>query len=370
MVIVHVVEPFATGINTFLQELVFSMPNHEHVIIHGERKDCRSIDKIKLEYKEKASFVKWNCAKREIDPVQDLKAFFELKKILKCYDYDILHLHSSKAGVLGQFIRRNNNRNTVVYTPNAASFLRTDISNRKRILYRWIEKTIHKNNTVIVSSCNSELEAYGKLGVKTRKIKNGVTISSSKNSFEKGKSVFNIVFCGKITIQKNPRLFNEIANYYKEDSTISFTWIGDGELRNVLTSKNIHVTGWCSKSEVYESLAKADIYLSASSWEGLSLATIEALSFGLPLVLNRCVGNQDIVTSGVNGFLFETKEKAIDYIEFLRAHSKKLKQLSENSVQIYQRHYNSFRCGLEYEQLYIALNRMKEKSKSRKKRIQ
>ena len=363
MTIVHVVEPFATGINTFLQELVFSMPSHQHIIVHGERKDCRAIEKIKLEYKGQASFVKWNNAKREIRPLQDVKAFFELKKILKRYDYDVLHLHSSKAGVLGQFIRKNSRRNTVVYTPNAASFLRTDISKRKRVLYKWIEKTIHKNNTVIVSSCNSELEAYEKLGVKTRKIKNGVTISEQEKSLEKETSIFNVVFCGKITIQKNPQLFNEIASYYKNDPSILFTWIGDGELKHELSSENIKVTGWLSKSGVYEALLKGDLYLSASSWEGLSLATIEALSFGLPLVLSRCTGNQDIVTQGVNGYLFETKEKAIDYIEFLRAHAKKLRQLSENSVEIYQRHYNSFRCGLEYEQLYIALQRMNEQNK-------
>ena len=363
MIIVHVVEPFATGINTFLQELVFSMPKHEHIIVHGERKDCRSIEKIKLEYKGQATFVKWNNAKREIKLSQDLKAFFELKKILKRYQYDVLHLHSSKAGVLGQFIRKNSKGNTVVYTPNAASFLRTDISKRKKTLYKWIEQTIHQNNTVIVSSCNSELEAYEKLGIKTRKIKNGVTLAENQKSLAKENAVFNVAFCGKITIQKNPRLFNEIASYYKNDPSISFTWIGDGELKEVLTSKNIKITGWCSKEEVYEALSKADVYLSTSSWEGLSLATIEALSFGLPLVLNKCAGNLDVVTTGVNGYLFETKEKAIDYIEFLRFHNKKLKQLSENSVEIYQRHYNRFRCGLEYEQLYIALQRMGEQSK-------
>jgi glycosyltransferase involved in cell wall biosynthesis len=364
MTIIHVVEPFATGINTFLHELVFSMPDYEHIIIHGERKECRAIEKIKSEYKGSATFVRWKNAEREIRPLKDLKAFFELKKILKGYRYDILHLHSSKAGVLGQFIRKNKDCKTVVYTPNAASFLRTDISKRKKILYKWIEKTIHQNNTVIVSSCNSELEEYEKLGIKTKKIKNGVTIPLKSDDVPKDNSVFNIVFCGKVTIQKNPRLFNEIANYYKNDPKISFTWIGDGELKNDLSSKNIEVTGWCSKGEVYSALEKADLYLSTSSWEGLSLATIEALSFGLPLILNKCCGNQDIVTTGVNGYLFETKEKAIDYIEFLRAHTKKLKQISENSVTIYERHYNNFRCGLEYEQLYIALQRMGDKSKN------
>ncbi len=363
MTIIHVVEPFATGINTFLQELVFSMPNYKHIIVHGERKDCRAIEKIKSEYKGVATFVRWENAKREISLTKDLKAFFELKKILKNYRYDILHLHSSKAGVLGQFIRKNKDCKTVVYTPNAASFLRTDISSSKKLLYKWIEKVIHQNNTVIVSSCNSELEEYEKLGIKTKKIKNGVTIPGKLNDIEKDSNVFNVVVCGKITIQKDPQLFNEIARYYEGDPKIAFTWVGDGELKDTLTSKNIKITGWCSKSEVYKTLQTADLYLSTSSWEGLSLATIEALSFGLPLVLSQCCGNQDIVTTGVNGYLFDTKEKAIDYIEFLRTHTKKLKQISENSSTIYERHYNNFRCGLEYQQLYIALQRMGEKSK-------
>lgn len=363
MTIIHVVEPFATGINTFLQELVFSMPNYKHIIIHGEREGCREIEKIKAEYEGAATFVRWENVRREIHPVKDLKAFFELKKILKNYQYDVLHLHSSKAGVLGQFIRKNSNCKTVVYTPNAASFLRTDISRRKKMFYIWIEKAIHSKNTVVVSSCNSELEEYEKLGIKTKKIKNGVTIPSKSEILVKDEGVFNVVFCGKITIQKNPILFNQIASYFKDDPKISFTWIGEGELNEVLTSENITITGWCSKNEVYKTLENADLYLSTSSWEGLSLATIEALSFGLPLVLSKCVGNRDIVTVGVNGYLFKTKEKAIDYIEFLRTHPKKKRQISENSIKIYERHYNNYRCGLEYEQLYIALQRMGEKSK-------
>lgn len=363
MTIIHVVEPFATGINTFLHELVFSMPNYKHIIVHGERTDCREIEGIKQEYKGLATFVKWENAKREINLKNDLKAFFELKKILKNYKYDILHLHSSKAGVLGQLIKKRSTCKTVIYTPNAASFLRTDISKRKKNIFKWIEKIIHRNNTIVVSSSNSEMEAYKELGIKSKKIRNGVTIPNSFYGPKKNNSVFNVTFCGKITTQKNPTLFNEIATYYQNDSSITFTWIGDGELKADLSSKNIKITGWLPREKVYETLEKADIYMSTSSWEGLSLATIEALSFGLPLILSRCSGNQDIVTTGVNGYLFETKEKAIDYIEFLRSHPKKLKQISKNSTTIFNRHYNNFRCGLEYEQLYIALNRMGEKSK-------
>ena len=52
---------------------------------------------------------------------------------------------------------------------------------------------------------------------------------------------------GRIGFQKNPKLFNEIAQEFPD---LQFTWIGDGELRNELTSKNINITGWLERKEV------------------------------------------------------------------------------------------------------------------------
>ena len=116
MVVVHVIEPFATGLNTFLQELVFSMPDFDHIIIHGERKDTREIEEIKSEYKGEVTFIKWQNSQREIKPIQDRKAYLELKEILKSIDYDILHLHSSKAGVLGQLLRKKHHKKNCLHS--------------------------------------------------------------------------------------------------------------------------------------------------------------------------------------------------------------------------------------------------------------
>lgn len=355
MIVVHVLEPFATGINTFIHELVSSMPEHEHIIIHGERKDNRNINEIKQEYKGKATFIKWENAQREIRIIKDFKAFLELKRILKSIKFDILHLHSSKAGILGRLISFFNGYKKVVYTPNAASFLRTDISPAKRKFYTWIEKLSSKTKATIVSSSKSEYNEHKKIGINTIIIPNGVTIIPYSSRKLDKNQIFNIVFCAKITTQKDPYLFNEIASQFTSNTNIKFTWLGGGEQSHLLTSTNITVTNWNSKKDVYSVLKKSDLYLSTSSWEGLSLSTIEALAFGLPIVLRNCVGNVDFIQSQDDGFLFKSTQEAVDYINNLISNTELYEKMSSQSLKNYKENYSNHKCGLAYKKIYESL---------------
>jgi len=354
MIIVHVVEPFATGVNTFIHELVFGMPNDEHIIIHGERDDNRNIEELKEEYHNKARFIKWEHAHREINIKQDIKALIALNKILKNIPFNILHLHSSKAGVIGGMIGFYKSLKCVVYTPNAAAFLRTDIPDNQIKRYERIEKFFSLFKTKIISSSRSEYDAYAQLKIKTKIIQNGVNIQTN-NQQVKNNNVFNIVTCGKITTQKDPLFFNEIASFFKDDPSINFTWIGDGKLKSNL--KNVTITGWSSKEKVYQYLSEADLYISTSLWEGLPFAGIEAMAFGLPLLLRQCVGNKDLINSGLNGYSFDSKVKAIEQIEYLKENKEHLLTLGENSKKMYHRHYENYRCAKEYKSLYDAICR-------------
>lgn len=354
MIIAHVVEPFATGINTFIHELVFGMPEYEHYIIHGERKDTREIETIKKEYLGKANFIKWEHAHRDINLKMDIKACLQLQKILKKIDFDILHLHSSKAGVIGRFVGWLSGYSNIIYTPNGASFLRKDIPKGRVLKYQRIEKAFSNLNGKIISSSESEFKAHNDLNIKSKIIQNGVLVRKPDSPKTENKT-FNIVTCGKITIQKNPVFLNQIASFFKNNSEISFKWIGDGELKDTLS--HVEVTGWCSKEEVYHHLNQADLYISTSSWEGLPLAGIEAMAFGLPLLMHDCVGNKDIVNTGINGYIFDSRIKAIEDIEYLKENRNILQFLAENSMKMYDRHYNNFRCAREYNDLYQAFYR-------------
>ena len=55
---------------------------------------------------------------------------------------------------------------------------------------------------------------------------------------------FTVFTLGRICYQKNPMLFNDIARALPE---IHFLWIGDGEMREELTSPNIEITGWLDR---------------------------------------------------------------------------------------------------------------------------
>ena len=62
---------------------------------------------------------------------------------------------------------------------------------------------------------------------------------------EKVEHPFTVYTLGRICYQKKPTLFNEIAGSFPN---VKFVWIGDGELRGELTSKNIEITGWADRS--------------------------------------------------------------------------------------------------------------------------
>lgn len=361
MTIIHIVEPFATGINTFIHELVAGMPNDQHIIIHGERDDNRKLQSIMDEYGDNVKFVRWKNAQRELRFLKDLKSFLSLRKLLKNNPFDIIHLHSSKAGAIGGFWSFIKGRKNVVYTPNAVSFLRTDVPQYKVKIFKFIEQCISRFGVNIVSCSPSEHQAYKKIGIESRIIRNGVTIAH--NNEEKPKQankVFTVVINGKITTQKNPSVVNEIVKHFENDASISFNWIGDGELRHILNSSKINILGWCNKKEVFNHLEKADLFLSASLWEGLPLSCIEAMFFKLPLLLKQSVGNIDLVNEGKNGYSFNTVQEAVEHINILKNNPQQLALMSENAEKTYE-NYSNYRCAKEYRDLYNELIRGKTK---------
>jgi glycosyltransferase involved in cell wall biosynthesis len=319
MVIVHIVEPFASGVAVFVKSLTEAMPDDIHIVVHGERKNEMPAEEVKKNFpNQNVRFIKWRSAQRSIDPVKDLLALTELYKILRRLKaknlVDAVHLHSSKSGLLGRIACRMVGITNVFYTPNGASFL--SARNRvTRFLYKQVEKVGNFLGGNVVCCSASELEEYLKLGINAGYINNG--IDTNKNisipAVRKiSKEKFRVVTSGRIEKQKGPALFNKIASYFEDMPQIEFVWIGDGQYKKLFTAKNITVTGWLSNTEVHNYVEASDIYLSTSKYEGLSFAVLEALALNKPVLLSNCTGNTDLVKRGMNGDLFNTSSEAIN----------------------------------------------------------
>ncbi|MCB8566264.1 glycosyltransferase [Fusobacterium ulcerans] len=355
MKILHVVESFFGGVYDFIKDFTGITSEYQHTIIYGKREGLK--DNFKNDFKENIDFILWKNAKREISLKNDLLALKELLNLLKKEKFDAIHLHSSKAGFLGRVVARVcNHQNKVIYTTHGISFLRKDISNRKLQIYIFLEKIGSLCGGKTIACSKSEAEFIQSKRIKCSYINNGIKLGNKESGVPKKENEkLKIVTVGRITIQKNPELFNKIAENFIKNKNIEFIWIGDGELKEQLSSKNIKITGWLSQKEVQQQLIEADVYLSTASWEGLSLAVLQAMENNLPLLLSACVGNIDLVAEDYNGFLFKTQEQVIKKINFLLKDKGKTKELGKNSYLLLKKEFDIQNMVKRYKILYKQL---------------
>lgn len=361
MKVVHVVEPFAAGVATFIRYLVQRMPYDKHVIIHGERPEYNTAIEIKMTFpQQNVNFLPWKGVRRQLSIVQDFRSLISLYRILKrIKGVDVVHLHSSKAGFLGRIVCTLLGFKNVIYTPNGLSFMMDNHNWAKRKLYLFLELFSKMLYGRLIATSESEKLKLKKYGLKAESIYNGtnmkIAIQQENEKFLSKKDKFRVITCGRIEFQKGPDWFNDIAKSFINNPCIEFVWIGDGPERKMLNSENIEVKGWLDSDEVYEELKHADLYLSTSRWEGLPFSVLEAMSFGKTLLLRKCVGNQDLVADGRNGHLFEYVDDAIKYLDHFYSQPFLNEYMGSQSRLMCQKYYDADATAFSYRKEYLKL---------------
>lgn len=319
--VLHVVEALGGGVYSYFCDLSHIMGNDPRLDVYIAFNNKRSeIDpeKIADDFNENCELIRLDLHK-EISFIKDWKGILQIKKVLERIKPDIIHLHSSKAGVLGKIAYKIAAvKSEVFYTPHGYAFLRQDISSKKRLLYKFIEKYSQKLLGGITIACgDTEQQEAHKMHLKATLIRNGVPIQKIAN-YKRDiiNKTLTIGILGRITYARNPAFFNEIAFAHPG---INFIWIGDGDLRHEITAPNISITGWFT--DRYSGLRHMngiDIYLQTSLWEGLPIAVLEAMVFKKPVIATDVIGNKDIVLDGKTGFLIKDLNDAIKAITALK----------------------------------------------------
>lgn len=354
MKILMVVEAFGGGIYTFLNELCNKISDDYKIKIIYSIRDETPKD-FRNDFNDKIEFINLKM-NREINPINDLRALLKLSKIIKVEKPDIVHLHSSKAGFLGRlacFLIRYNGK--VFYNPHGFSFLRQDIQSYKRKLYFILEKIASKFGGTIISVSESEYMEAKKISDRVKLINNAIDKDKIQeiqkkydNNIENSKKI-SIGTIGRISYAKNPILF---ANIAKDLMEYNFIWIGDGELREHLDFNNIIVTGWKKHEEAVIEALKLDIYIQTSLWEGMPIALLEAMSMGKPGIVTNVSGNKDIIKHGYNGFIANSKEEFIEYINMLATNEKLRKEMGQNAAKYVADNYSIDKMADSYIKLY------------------
>ena len=318
--VVHIIEALGGGIYSYFVELTHSfgdLENVETTIIFSDKRKEIDPKQIYEDFNKNIKLIKIPM-KRELSASADYKAFLKIKKVLEEIKPDVIHLHSSKAGVLGRAAYYFSGSDAqLYYTPHGYSFLRKDISVIKKFFFFCIEKLTQKFFGGKTIACgDTELTYSERIGPVTL-VRNSVNLSKIRTvKTENEQKPLTIGILGRITYARNPELFNVLALRHPE---INFMWIGDGELLDKLTAPNITITGWYTdQKKALRKLNSIDIYLQTSSWEGLPIALLEAMALEKPILATNIIGNKDIVKHGETGYLFNTIYEFDNYLFYLQ----------------------------------------------------
>lgn len=242
--------------------------------------------------------------------VKDYKLIKELREIEKNINPDIIHLHSSIAGGFGRIAFKGKD-NKVIYTPHGYSYLMVGENSFKGKCYKLVEYILGKTNSMTLTCCKSEDQEARQFSKERAYIETGVNLKDLSLSLrdinsEKNEK-FTVFTLGRICFQKQPWLFNRIAELTPE---AKFLWIGDGELRHMLTAPNIEITGWKARKEALALSKGADIFILCSLGEAIAMSLIEEMYIKKLCLVSNVVGNKDVIRTGVNGYVCD---KAEDY---------------------------------------------------------
>ncbi len=264
---------------------------------------------------------------REVSPLGDAKALGQIIKLLRKERPDIVHTHSSKAGVLGRIAARRARIPKVVHSVHGWSFhdhmtwpIRYGCITAERSMARMTDYFVVENRSdrqkgidngigtadrYVTIRNGVRLERFNKQAVDDANLRRAVHIELGipDNAVVVGSVI-------RLTAQKNPIGFVQAAAQVAATCpNVYFVIVGDGPLRDdterhareLGLGGRLQVTG--IRRDVPRLLAGFDVFALASRWEGLPIALLEAMASGVPVVVPRVDGIAEAIRDRTSGLL-------------------------------------------------------------------
>ena len=278
------------------------------------------------------------------------KYFIGMRRLIKEFNPDVVHFHSSVAGVLGRWSFLVHTYE-MYYSPHGFAYLNKD-SKLKTAVYWLIEKISALRKCTIVACGEKEFELAGKFKHNSLCVLNGVDIekcrliSKENDTQPEIKKRFRVVSVGRNCNQKNPQLFLKIAQSMPD---YQFIWIG-GKLETDLD--NVENIEYTDRETVLKILNNSDVFMLTSIFEGLSLSLLEAMALKVPCVISNSIGNADVLEDGISGFVCDGVEQYCHALKQIEQ-SKEIKQkLTKNAYHVVCEKYSANMMLKKIETIY------------------
>ena len=314
----------------------YLQPEFETKLLVG-KKDAHEKDASNLANELDIYPIEISEMRRSVFPLNDIKAYFKIKKIIKSYKPDIVHTHASKSGTIGRLAAHSCKVKVIIHTFHGHvfhSYFNKTISSFIIAIERYLAKKSHaiiaisdlqKKELVEVYKIAPENKVFTiPLGFNLEKyaidLDNKRLVFREKYGFKTDEIIIGII--GRVVPIKNHVMFVEMASIVKKKvgKNVRFAIIGDGDALPAVKKKaaemdlsysyfitdpksntDIVVTSW--ETQIDYVLAGLDIVALTSRNEGTPVSLIEANAAYKPVVSTNVGGVEDVITHGENGFL-------------------------------------------------------------------
>ncbi len=284
-------------------------------------------------------------SQRDINVIKEFGLLSELTKIFKSEKPDIVHLNSSKMGLVGTIAGRAAGIKKIIFTGHGWAFNEDrNLLSKVFFMILHIITILLADKTIAVSELTKN-QIPSLFRKKVIVIRNGLReiIFKDKKTAQKELSIKtaikNPVWVGTISeLHKNKGLEFAIEAISKVKENVIFVIIGDGEEKTNLQAQ-INRLGLNNKIFLIGRVEMASTYLKAfdiltltSITEALPYFLLEAGAASLPVVASNVGGIPEIIKNGKSGILVESKNpnEIRKQIEFLVKNPEKAKILGNN----------------------------------------
>lgn len=326
---------------------------------------------------------------REVKPWKDLCGLWRLFRHLRRNDYTLVHTHTTKAGFIGRIAAWAARVPIVVHTSHGFAF--HEASSKSKIAFFSVMERIASWGCKRVVTVSHFHKTWGAaLGIAPTKklvaIPNGIPdawtgVQRDAQAVEKARAgcgvsmdEFMIFTPGRLAPEKGLEDLIESTALVAARLPQRFKVViaGEGALRHELEllidkcglAERVRLIGF--REDIPKLLAAADLVVLPTWREGLSIALLEAMALGCPIITTRIGSNREACADGQSAHLVDPKQPAqlAQAICDLVNDAGRRKQFAHNARQAYLEHYTHDRMLSGYHNLYLELLKELEHAES------
>ena len=269
---------------------------------------------------------------RELNPLKDLKCYFDLRRIIREWKPDVVHTHSSKAGILGRLAAWKESVPCVIHTIHGPPFHAYEKRWRNAV-YVVSERIAAKHCHVIACVADAMRDQF--LNAKVGRANQYATVYSGmeiesfinpawtrdavRNELQFQPDDFVIGTIARLAENKgHDDLLDALESPMRSNPRIKLLWVGDGWWRDRLLARvkamelqdQVITTGLVPPERIPKYLQAMDVLVHPSYREGLPRTVTQALLSATPAVAYDVDGTREVCVDGETGRLLRPGDRA------------------------------------------------------------